>query len=55
MDGVSLPECSLVSPGHFDRRFGHDHVFTKCLSSFELTATSKTARHSHIAPLTFGT
>jgi len=49
MDGVSLPECSLVSPGRFDRRFGHDHVFTKFLKRFELTATSKTARHSHIA------
>lgn len=26
--------------------FSHGHVFTKCLSSFARTATSKTARHS---------
>ena len=28
-----------------ERVFSRDHVSTKCLSSFELTATSKTARH----------
>jgi hypothetical protein len=33
--------------------FTHDHVFTKCLSSCALTATSATARHSHMPPLTF--
>src|SRR5439155_9456395 len=34
----------LLRDPDLNSRFRHDHAFTKCLSSFALTATSKTAR-----------